>query len=122
MADRCGDRVQTLPRVSGMPNTITREQLVELPVRRYEGPVCLVATPHHHDRAMHDIRHEHVVGVDTETRPAFRKGQSYPPSLVQIATARAVYLFQLRRRECFGLLAGLLENPAVVKAGIGFVD
>ena len=44
---------------------------------------------------MADIRQESVVGFDTETKPAFRKGESHLPCLVQVATARAVYLFQL---------------------------
>jgi len=32
---------------------------------------------------------ERVVGFDTETRPAFRPGQSYAPALVQVASALA---------------------------------
>ncbi|MSR64317.1 MAG: 3'-5' exonuclease domain-containing protein 2 [Verrucomicrobiae bacterium] len=108
--------------MSDIANTITREQLVELPVRRYEGPVCLVATTDDLHRAMHEIRHDRVIGIDTETQPAFRKGQTYPPSLVQIATAREVFIFQLRRQECLAALAEVLENPAIVKAGIGLAD
>jgi ribonuclease D len=115
-------RVQTQSRLNGIPHTITRDELVQLAVRRYDGPVCLVATTHDLERALHDIRCEHVVGLDTETQPAFRKGQSHLPSLVQIATARAVYLFQLKRLEFSGALAGMLGNPAIIKAGIGLAD
>ena len=92
--------------------------MAELPIRRYEGEVCLVTTPLDLERAAADIQQESVVGFDTETRPAFRKGQSYLPCLVQAATARAVYLFQLRRSDAFQMLADLLAEPRTVKAGV----
>jgi ribonuclease D len=68
------------------------------------------------------LREERIVGLDTETRPAFRKGESHLPCLVQVATARAVYLFQLRRSEVFPVLAELLGDPRIVKAGISLKD
>src|SRR5258705_7401518 len=87
--------------------SISREDMAKLPIRRYEGEVCVVATPQELSRALEDFRQESVVGLDTETRPAFRKGESYLPCLVQAATARAVYLLQLRRPEVFPVLAEL---------------
>jgi ribonuclease D len=97
---------------------ISREDMLNLPVRRYEGEVCLVETDAQLARALADIRDERVVGFDTETRPAFTKGESYPPALVQAATARVVYLFQLRRREVFPAVAELLEAAHIVKTGV----
>jgi ribonuclease D len=92
--------------------------MADLPIRRYEGEICMVATPEAREAALADIQTERVVGLDTETRPAFRKGESHLPCLAQVATARAVYLFQLSHREAFPLLAGLLEDTRIVKAGI----
>jgi len=92
--------------------------MAELPIRRYEGEVCLVTTPQDRARALADLRRESIVGFDTETRPAFRKGESYLPCLVQAATARAVYLFQLRHADVFPLLAELLGERRIVKAGV----
>lgn len=101
------------------PKMISGVALAQLAVRRYEGSVCLVASSHDLDRARHEFRCEHVVGLDTETQPTFRKGQAHLPSLVQVATARTVYLFQLGRLDCANALTELLENPAIAKAGIG---
>ena len=92
--------------------------MANLPIRRYEGRVCLVATPQDLAHALADIRQESVVGLDTETRPAFRQGESYLPCLVQVATARAVYLFQFRGLDVFPALAELLAAPRIVKAGV----
>jgi ribonuclease D len=101
---------------------ISREALAELPIRRYEGPVSLVTTLPELAEARADLRGERVVGLDTETRPSFKKGEVYLPCLVQAATARAVYLFQLSRLEVFPALAELLASPSVVKAGVGIAN
>jgi ribonuclease D len=103
---------------SGSVHAISREDMANLPIRRYEGKVCLVATPHDLAHALADIRQERVVGFDTETRPAFTKGESYLPCLAQVATARAVYLFQFRELDIFPALAELLASPRIVKAGV----
>ena len=60
-----------------------------------------------------------LLGFDTETRPAFRKGQSFPPSLLQLATADEVFLFQLNRVGLPGALIKLLSDPDILKAGVG---
>jgi ribonuclease D len=105
-----------------IPRSISREDMAKLPIRRYEGRVCLVATPGDLEDSRSDLRQEAIVGLDTETRPAFRKGESHLPCLVQVATGRAVYLFQLRRTEVFPLLAELLSAPRTVKAGVSLKD
>jgi ribonuclease D len=102
--------------------SISREAMAALPIRRYEGRLCLVATPADLEEALADLREERVVGFDTETRPAFKKGESHLPALVQAATARAVYLFPLRRAEVFPALAELLADARIVKAGVSLAD
>ena len=91
---------------------------MQLPILRYTGPIHVAKTKAELQHALHDIGREGVVGFDTETRPTFRKGQSYTPSLVQIATSRAAYLFQLARLDCSHALAEVLGNLHVTKAGI----
>ena len=104
------------------PRTISREDMAKLPIGRYEGRVCLVETSADLEEALADFREESIVGFDTETRPAFKKGESHLPCLVQAATARAVYLFQLRRTEVITVVAELLCDPRIVKAGISLAD
>jgi ribonuclease D len=99
--------------------SISRADMATLPIRRYAGKVCVVATPDDLTQALADLRQERVVGLDTETRPAFRKGEVHLPCLVQVATAHAVYLFPLRHRDAFPVLAELLSEPRIVKAGVG---
>jgi ribonuclease D len=102
--------------------TMTREEVAQLAIKKYEGTICLVASAQDLKRAIHVIRGEEVVGLDTETKPTFRKGQFHLPCLVQIATTSVVYLFQLKRMEFSGMLEEVLENPALIKVGIGLAD
>jgi ribonuclease D len=102
----------------GIAPAISREAMAALPMRRYEGRVCVVATRSELNDALADMRQERILGFDTETRPAFRKGERYDPALVQVATARAVYLFQLRRVDVIPGLAEILSDASVVKAGV----
>jgi ribonuclease D len=101
---------------------ISRDEMNALPIRRYEGEVCLVESAEQLARAADDILREAAVGFDTETRPAFRKGESHLPSLAQVATARAVYLFPLQRLDCSAPLAALLAAPGIISAGVALAD
>ncbi|HYR35132.1 MAG TPA: 3'-5' exonuclease domain-containing protein 2, partial [Burkholderiales bacterium] len=83
--------------------------------------MVLVASAGDVERAAADFAAERVAGFDTETRPTFKVGQKYPVALVQVATARAVYLFQLQRMDFSAVLRALLESPTV-KAGVGIGD
>jgi ribonuclease D len=105
---------------------ISHEEMVDLPIRRYEGEVELVETPADLERALANIvdagGQTSVVGFDTETRPAFRKGESYLPCLAQVATANAVYLFQLQRHDWSAPMAEMLSSGRIVKAGVSLAD
>ena len=99
-------------------HAISRDDLFELPMRRYGGVVQSVDAPGTLSQAMDDIRQERVIGLDTETRPSFRKGESHLPAIVQVATARAVYIIALRVAETHPALREILESPNIVKAGV----
>src|SRR5512145_346158 len=102
--------------------SISRDEINALPIRRWEGEVREGASAEEAGRALAEIRKETVTGFDTETRPAFRPGESYLPSLAQIATARAVYLFRLGSREMAAAVAEVLAAGPIVKAGVGLAD
>ena len=104
------------------PRSISREEMANLPIRRYEGEVRLIASPGALERELDAIARERVLGFDTETRPAFRKGESYAPSLLQLAGEAAVWIFQLARLDGSMALKRVFESPDVVKAGIGTAD
>ncbi|EKD42224.1 MAG: hypothetical protein ACD_73C00257G0002 [uncultured bacterium] len=105
--------------MKNIPTSITSAEIAQLAICRYEGAVYFVKNTQDLERAQLELQNEPIVGVDTETQPAFRAGQFHLPSLVQIATSRCVYLFPLKRLDCSKVLAELLGNSAIIKAGIG---
>jgi ribonuclease D len=94
----------------------------ELPIRRYEGSVHIVAGHPDLEHAMQDIFRQSVVGFDTETRPAFRPGECYLPSLVQFATSSAVYLLQVQQQDLFDAMRDILSSEKIIKAGVSVTD
>jgi ribonuclease D len=102
--------------------TLSREAINELAIGRYVGEVVLVESAADMAGAAADFAQERLVGFDTETRPSFRPGESHPPALAQVATARAVYLFPLLRVDSSATLAALLSSGKTIKAGVGLAD
>ena len=91
---------------------------MQLPIVRYDGPLHVCLTEADLAAAADGIRSERIIGFDTEARPTFRKGPAHPPCLVQVATAAAVYLFQLNRLNCTSVLTTIFENANIRKTGI----
>lgn len=67
--------------------------------------------------AVEALGRETVLGFDTETRPAFRKGESYLPSLLQLAGEGHVWLFQIRQLSSLEAVFGILARRDIVKSG-----
>jgi len=109
------DRVPTQQKLS-------REDINEFPLRSYDGPIRLISETEHVAEACVRLSRERVIGFDTETRPAFRKGQSFLPSLLQLAGSKCVYLFQLPRISLCEPLQALLADETIIKSGVAVRD
>lgn len=101
---------------------ITKAEINQLPLRQYEGPIHLIRTPEKADRAVEELKKETLLGFDTETRPAFRVGESYLPALLQLATGNEVFLFQIKATGLTTGLQEILSNPAILKSGVSIKD
>lgn len=111
-----------MPLPAHLPRSISQEEMANLPIRRWEGEVRLVEDARELERAAREIQHQALIGFDTETRPAFRPGESYPPALAQVATAHRVYLFRLLRLDCSAVLARMLAEPRITVSGVALAD
>jgi ribonuclease D len=100
------------------PYAISKEEINQKPLLEYGGVIHFIRSPEQLLPALQQIRKEKLLGFDTETRPAFRKGESYPPSLLQLAGENEVWLFQLRRFPDLAPLFALLADPSIRKAGV----
>lgn len=105
---------------------LTKEEINALPLGAYMGDVRLVRSEEELEDILPQLEAERILGFDTETRPIFTrpvKNETNPaPALLQLAGEERVYLFQLSACPFGGQLAKLLENPAIVKAGVAIRD
>jgi len=101
---------------------ISTEEVNALPMRAYEGEIVLIDTKEAVDEAAAEIEQFSVVGFDTESRPAFTKGESYPVSLLQFATPNKVYLFRVNLIGMPQRVSDLLSNANITKLGIALHD
>jgi ribonuclease D len=114
--------LQTLKILPPYPKKISKEKLQKLPMRFYDGVIHLINTEEDAQKAVAKIMQESVLGFDTESKPAFSKGEKYLPSIVQIATANGVYIFQLAKIKQLKFLKPILESENLLKVGIAIRD
>ena len=99
-------------------NKLSKTEINSLPLRYYNGPIHIIQTAEQAKEACAILTKEKVLGFDTETRPAFNKGQSYLPSLLQMAGRKVVYLFQLSKCDLTDSIINLLSIDDIIKSGV----
>ena len=99
-------------------NKLSKTEINSLPLRYYNGPIHIIQTAEQAKKACAILMKEKVLGFDTETRPAFNKGQSYLPSILQMAGTNVVYLFQLSKCGLTDSIINLLSIDDIIKSGV----
>ena len=90
----------------------------------YEGialaDILLVDSPAAAAAALTALLSTDAVGLDTESKPTFTKGEiSSGPHLVQLATDAKAYLFPVERLPSLDGLKAVLESERILKVGFG---
>lgn len=102
--------------------SITKEDINKLPLYEFNGKVILIESKNDALAAIEALQGEKVLGFDTETRAAFKKGESYDVSLLQLGTKSHVYLFRLNKFKILPEITQILADPNIVKAGVAVRD
>ena len=103
-------------------STITREEINELPLIKFEGPIHVIDSKNQIENTIERLLEEPVLGFDTETKPSFKKGISYPPALIQFATNDEAWLFRLNSRGIHTRIIELLQAKDTLKVGVALHD
>jgi ribonuclease D len=82
---------------------------------KFPGEICLIVNDR--DLAEVDFAAITAFGFDTETKPAFRKGDDFKTALLQLATDSVAYLIRLHYIRDFEPIRQVFENPEVLKVG-----
>lgn len=64
--------------------TIDKEILKDLPKAAFPGQIHVVQTPWEAEKAVAYLKSCPLLGIDSETRPSFTKGQIHKVALLQI--------------------------------------
>lgn len=102
--------------------TIEKSLVATLPTVQFEGRIITIDTASDADKVAFALSREKAIGIDTETRPAFRKGVHHNVSLLQLSTADTCFLIRLCRTGLTDSLVALLENEEIKKIGVSLHD
>ena len=80
-----------------LQNKIKKQIVAEMPKVVFPGRIFVVYTETEARKAVDYLNRHEVVGVDTETRPSFRRGTTHQVALLQISTQDTCFLFRLNR-------------------------
>lgn len=101
---------------------IEKSEVAQMPNTLFSGRIITIDTHDDAEKAVLALSRESIVGIDTETRPSFRKGVHYNVSLLQISTLETCFLFRLNRIGMPKPLIELLENNGITKVGLSLHD
>ena len=102
--------------------TIDKATVNELPVVAFEGEIHLVNTLQQAEHAVNFLKQFPLLGIDTETRPSFSRGQQHKVALLQISAQEHCFLFRLNLTDLTLPVIYLLENPSITKVGLSLHD
>lgn len=88
----------------------------------FDGRIVVVQSVSEAERAVRYLRTCPILGLDTETRPSFRRGHQNHVALLQIASTEICFLFRLNFMGFPQCLIDLLEDPKVLKVGLSLKD
>ena len=103
-------------------SNIEKSEVAQMPNILFDGRIITIDTPANAEKAVLALSKESIVGIDTETRPSFRKGVHDKVSLLQMSTADTCFLFRLNRIGMPDSLVALLENNGITKVGLSLHD
>ena len=101
---------------------IDKSAISAMPTVVFEGRIITIDNATDVDKAVKALSQESVVGIDTETRPSFRKGVQHNVSLIQLSTPDTCFLIRLNRTGIPDSLIAFLEDKQIAKIGLSLHD
>lgn len=101
---------------------ISKKEVNQLPIEEFSGKIQLIDSLDKLDNALKIINRQSIVGLDTETRPSFKRGIVYKVSLLQVATLNECFLFRLNKIGFPKKLSNFLSNEKITKVGLALRD
>lgn len=99
-----------------------KDLLKQLETETFEGRIVVVNNQMDMKKAVEYLKLHDLLGIDTETKPSFKKGHVNKVAILQIATLDTAFIFQLKFTELSDELIALLEDENICKVGLSLKD
>lgn len=99
-----------------------KKEITALPKVTFPGRIISIITASEAEKAVDYLLSSDILGVDTETRPSFHKGEQHQVCLLQVANRDTCFLFRLHRTGITPAIKRLLEDTTVKKIGLSWHD
>ena len=99
-----------------------KTKISTLPRVVFEGRIVVVISAAEAEKAVDYLLSQPILGVDTETRPSFKKGHVNQVALLQVSTHEVCFLFRLNLIGMTDAVKRLLEDTTVPKIGLSLHD
>ncbi len=93
-----------------------------LPRAIFNGEIETITTEEGIKKALSHLNKYDIVGIDSETRPSFKKGRMNKVSLLQLSTLECCFLIRLNHTGLTSALIDFLEDPKIIKVGLSLHD
>lgn len=99
-----------------------KKAITALPVVTFPGRIITIITAGEAEKAVDYLLSGDIMGVDTETRPSFHRGQQHKVALLQVSNRDTCFLFRLNLMGITPAIKRLLEDNTVKKIGLSWHD
>ncbi len=99
-----------------------KKAITDLPVVTFPGKVITIITAGEAEKAVDCLLNSDIIGVDTETKPSFHKGEQNKVALLQVSNRDICFLFRLNITGITPAIKRLLEDKNVKKIGLSWHD
>ena len=108
--------------VTKLYNKFDKKNISDLPRVTFPGKIIVVITETEANKAVDFLLSADILGIDSETRPVFKKGQHHKVALLQVSTKDVCFLFRLNLIGMPACIVRLLEDTTVLKVGLSLHD
>ena len=102
--------------------TISKQQIAELDRVVFEGDIIVIDNLAQVRNAVNHLSSQSTIGFDTETKPAFKRGQINKVALLQLATEEECFLFRLNKIGYPKEIENFMCDINVKKIGLSLRD
>lgn len=101
----------------------SKEMIAQLPKVQFQGRIIVIQSKEEAIKAVDYLLKHKIIGIDTETKPVFKKGMGMNPvALLQVSTKDTCFLFRLNRIGFTDDLVHLMGDKNVLKVGLSLKD